>query len=467
MLFLSAMASSHATAADLHVDCSKVIGTIRPLHGSNCGPLQCGGLLDLSSYHRELALPYSRLHDCHWPNPDVVDLHVVFPNPSADPALPGSYDFSRTDEYLQAIDAVGTKIVYRLGESIEHTKKKYHVHPPADYDRWAAACLGIIRHYNEGFANGFHLNIRHWEIWNEPENRPNMWTGSDEDYFRLYEVTAKAIKAHDPTLKVGGPSLGYTGRITAGQFEPSPFFLAFLNYCKQKSLPLDFFSWHLYTADPSECMIRARGIRHVLDRHGFAKTELHFNEWNYLPGNDWTPMGSEGQGLPRERFYDQIGGAPGAAFSACVLMNLQDTPVDVANYYMADNQGFGMFSANGVPQKSFYALKAFRMLLNTPLRLETRGTQPADLALCAGTNPAKSEVGILVSNFKSSQDQFRLTLHNFPWTGPTRCEVYVVDATHELVKTQQNQLPPSEQTLPLDLKAPSLCFVKLSRLTNP
>ena len=32
-----------------------------------------------------------------------------------------------------------------------------------------------------------------WDLWNEPDNRPAMWTGTDEEYFRLYSTAAKAI----------------------------------------------------------------------------------------------------------------------------------------------------------------------------------------------------------------------------------------------------------------------------------
>ncbi len=93
--------------------------------------------------------------------------------------------------------------VYRLGESIEHTSVKRHVHPPADMEKWAAVCLGIIRPYLEGWANGFHHNIRYWEMWNEPENRPTMWSGTDDDYLRLYRTAATAIKKQFPSLQVG------------------------------------------------------------------------------------------------------------------------------------------------------------------------------------------------------------------------------------------------------------------------
>lgn len=40
--------------------------------------------------------------------------------------------------------------------------------PPRDHDQWADICIHIIRHYNEGWANGFHLNLDYWHIWEEP-----------------------------------------------------------------------------------------------------------------------------------------------------------------------------------------------------------------------------------------------------------------------------------------------------------
>jgi xylan 1,4-beta-xylosidase len=155
-------------ADEILVDSSQTAGVLRPLHGVNSGPLCAGDTLDLSAYHRQAGFPLVRLHDCHWPNADVVDIHVIFPDFLADPRLPQSYDFRRTDDYLRSILATGAKIVFRLGESIEHTKRKYHVHPPADPDKWADICLGIVRHYNDGWADGFRHDIRYWEIWNEP-----------------------------------------------------------------------------------------------------------------------------------------------------------------------------------------------------------------------------------------------------------------------------------------------------------
>ena len=422
---LAPAASVAATSAQAQVDCARPTGTLRPLHGVNCGPVADGELVDLSAYYRELAIPYTRLHDCHWPNPDVVDIHTIFPDFRADPEAPASYRFSRTDDYLKSIVAVGSQVVFRLGESIEHTRKKYYVTPPPDAEKWAAICLGIIRHCNEGWANGSHLGIRYWEIWNEPENRPAMWTGTDEDYFRLYTVAAKAIKVRFPNVLVGGPSLGYCGEVAGALLKPSAFASAFLQRCKAQSAPLDFFSWHRYTTDPSAFHQQAVAVRRFLDQNGFAKTESHLNEWNYLPRDDWTPLSLAGQGLMRQKFYEEMHGPAGAAFVACALLFLQDSPVDVANYYRGDIGGFGMFTCNGVPEKTFYAFRAFKWLLDTPGRVATRGSVPGQLAIGAGLSSDKTAGTVLISHFKSADEQLELAVEHVPWEGPVICETFL------------------------------------------
>ena len=41
-------------------------------------------------------------------------------------------------------------------------------------------------HYNQGWANGFHDNIRYWEFWNEAD-LSIFWTETPEQFYRLYE----------------------------------------------------------------------------------------------------------------------------------------------------------------------------------------------------------------------------------------------------------------------------------------
>lgn len=67
----------------------------------------------------------------------------------------------------------------------------------------------VIRHYNEGWADGYHYGIKYWEIWNEPDNgdpgHNQMWMGTAEQFYELYDVAAKHLKAcFGDSIKVGG-----------------------------------------------------------------------------------------------------------------------------------------------------------------------------------------------------------------------------------------------------------------------
>lgn len=74
--------------------------------------------------------------------------------------------------------------------------------------------------------------MRCWgfEVWNEA-NLEVFWTGTQEEYFRLYEVAARAIKSVDERLLVGGPSTAAAGWISD-----------FLDFVVHEAPPLDFLS---------------------------------------------------------------------------------------------------------------------------------------------------------------------------------------------------------------------------------
>lgn len=384
----------------LTINFAEPVGTIHALHGINKGPLVAGGLLDLTEAQRALRIPSLRLHDCHWPNPDVVDFHAIFPNLAADPESPQSYHFGATDEYLSGVRATGAaQVVFRLGESIEHSKTKRFVHPPPNAEAWAAICLGVIRHYNEGWAGGFHHKISYWEIWNEPDNRPAMWSGTDEDYFTLYAAAAKAIKSRYPLLKVGGPGAGHAGNWDADTLHPAPFTMKFLDFCRRHHVPLDFFSWHCYTDEPRELTGRAKAVRALLDEHGFSETESHLNEWNYLPGKSWEAVSTASTPAVKERFHEATTGAAGAAFITTALIELQDGAVDVCNLFHGEVGTFGLFNERGMPHATYHAMRAFSAMQDTPVRVQLKGTLPGKFAALAGLNRDGTAAAILLSNF--------------------------------------------------------------------
>ena len=442
----------------IEADFSGPGGVWRALHGINKGPLGANGLVEVTEAQKRLGIPSTRLHDCHHPNPAVVDVHAVFPNPEADPTLPASYDFRATDEYIDAVRATGAEVIYRLGESIEHQKVKRHVHPPRDPARWAAVCAGIVRHYNEGWAGGFRHGIRYWEIWNEPENRPVMWTGTDAQFLELYRTTARALRREFPDIKIGGPGFGYCGKFGGTALEPSEFCAAFLDLCRRESLPLDFFSWHCYTDSPSELAARARAVRGMLDARGFTRTESHLNEWNYLPGSSWDVLSRQAAPEARQRGVEQMMGAPGGAFLAAALIELQDAPVDVCNFYHGELGIFGLFTEVGAPTRNYHAMLAFARLLDTPQRGRVSGAVPGKLAIAAGTNPGKTKAVVLIAN-RDGGEHLRLAFLKLPWEGGTAVEVRIVDALRAFESAAGPALQGAE--LPLRLKPPAVALVTL------
>jgi hypothetical protein len=425
---------------------------VRALHGVNGGPLAAGGLLDLSARWKEAAFPLARLHDSHWPNPDVVDVHAVFPDPRADPLQAESYDFERTDEYVKAVHDCGAGVVYRLGESIEHQKAKRHARPPRDFERWAAACCGIVAHYTDGWANGLKLPVRYWEIWNEPDNRPNCWTGTDDDYLRLYATTAAVLRERFPAIKIGGPGLGNAGTLKGERFEPTPFLKAFLARCKKDALPLDFLSWHCYTADPAELARRAKGVRALLDAAGFNRTQSHLNEWNYLPDGDWSGLTAT-DAAARERWHARVNDPEGAAFVAAALVALQDAPVDAACYFTAEAPGMGLFSPHGVPSRAFGAFRAFRELVGLK---RLKGDAPPGVVALAAVG---KEARVLLARQRGKGGAVKVALRPAPWDGPTGYEVLALDATRDLSRVAGGTSAACEATV--ELPAPTVALVRL------
>ena len=443
--------------SSVKVDFGASAGSIKPLHGLNNGPVGYGGLVDVSHYYRELRVPFVRLHDTSWPHPREVDVPQIFPNFDADPDDPASYDFRRTDAYIQRILDTGAKIVYRLGTSIEHTPIKYYTHPPADFDKWARICIGIIKHYTRGWADGMDGGVHCWEIWNEPETGRSMWTGTFEQYLEVYKTAASAIKAFDPSLKVGGFGVAYS--LGSGPSRTCEF----LDFCRANSVPLDFFSWHTYVDVPEQIADNARVVREALDERGFTATESHFNEWNFMPS--FAEHGDEPGGeYVRREYFEQQKGEVGASFAAAVLTLLQDQKVDMANYYDGQPVALycGLFDYYGVPQKTFRAFKAFSHMLSYSERVHAETISSDDnLYALAAVDPKARKAGVLISRFNGETDECVVELAGIPAGDDVRCEVLILDKDRDLEPVVCS-LNPAEPTLRILLRKHSVALIKLN-----
>lgn len=373
------MAAEPAAEAVVTVDVTKEVGPIRFMNAVNNGPSvnKPGGDQKRGNFeaYKAARFPYARLHDsigCCPGGAHCVDVNAVFPDFGADEDDPESYDFVFTDHYLDTIQRSGTKIFYRLGQTIEHGPKKYGVLPPKDFGKWARICEHIVRHYNEGWGWGVdrepttqnivwsnQFKIVHWEIWNEPDldwgdgrwsTNPRTWGGTVTNFFELYETAAKHLKAKFPNIKVGGPAI--CGNEHWGEL--------FVKYCHDHAVPLDFFSFHGYSRTPEPLAEKCVRIRKLLDDNGFAKTETNLNEWNYVKG--WTDdfvysLRAESGDLNLK----------GAAYIASVMTLCQNAPLDMLMFYdarlgTAMNNIFDLVTC--WPKKGYYPFYAWAKLLD-------------------------------------------------------------------------------------------------------
>lgn len=434
--------------AELRIDFSRKLGPIKKVNGVGQPPILGITNSSLLHYLTDANIPYSRLHDVGgtFGGGCYVDIPNLFPNFDADENDPASYFFAHTDWLIGELILSGVEPVYRLGVTIENAAARYaspRIHPPKDFAKWARVCEHVIRHYTEGWADGFRYPIHYWEIWNEPDNHVEtrlneMWQGTPEQYYELYSVTANHLKACFPHLKIGGPaSCGFYAVLEQERNPRTEFFMdffrGFLRYIssQEHKAPLDFCSWHSY-GTISETRIYADCCRHLLDEYGFSGVETQLNEWN-----------------PSPRVFGLI---KHAALVGGMLLMLQNAPVDTAMFYDA-RIGISQYGSlfNPITHEPYADYDAF-VLFGRLLRL---GTQ-ADVTLDAENVYAVAatdgtEGGVMIVNTAEMDTSVRLALN-----GDVSCEI--TDANRRL--EQAELLRDGVLSLP----AESLVYLRISNL---
>jgi hypothetical protein len=381
-----------------------ITSRIKELHGVNCAPYnkRAGDdQLRIFSFFKYLGCPRSRLHDCcgTYGGKYFIDVPNIFRDFDADENDPESYDFHYSDEYIRAIIKSGANVVYRLGVTIEWGSKKYMIAPPKDYAKWARICEHIIRHYNEGWADGHEWGIEYWEIWNEPENPP-MWSGTKEEFFELYNVASKHLKACFPNIKIGGyGSSGMYAVFIEGMndfYKSFPvWFVDFLEMVKREGCPLDFYSWHIYTDDLSHIVKSAEFVRKKLDEYGFVNCESHLNEWNY---------GAEGK-----QFEDKDT-MVGASFISAAFALMQNAPIDLAQYYVASQPSVYnglLYMRTGAFTPVAHAFHEFNKLFHSDGALDIVANSSEPYAIAAKEGEITRA---LISNYRKAGSVVKLEL---------------------------------------------------------
>ena len=422
-----------AMAVEVSVNPQHVLGPVKPVNGVGQPPMvgQLNGW-PMIRYLKEAGIPYSRLHDVGgWLGRGIyVDIPNLFPDFDADENDPANYRFAYTDSLMKALADNGVEPFYRLGVTIENFADKkglppLRIFPPKDFSKWARICEHVIRHYTEGWADGFKMKIDHWEIWNEPEIMPQvelntMWRAPFSEYVRLYGTAVPYLKKKFPHLKFGGyASCGFYAADGCGSRDAATkprnvnmvkCFNDFLAAARDGGWPLDFFSYHTYD-QPGPGAKQLAYARRTLDEYGFKDTKLICDEW----------LCDVGQTM--------LGTARQAAGIAAMLAVFQNGPCDAAMVYdgRCDIGAYSpLFNPLTLkPHRAYYAFCAFNELrrLGTAVDASVTGNGASKTYVLAA-RAADGKLAAFIVNYAPNSTPLSIT----GGTGTPRCRI--IDEKH-------------------------------------
>jgi len=256
----------------------EVVGAGRAAEG-----LRADWQRDLAVVHRECGFKYIRFHGL------LQDEMGVY---SEDKQGRPIYNFQYIDALYDAILNTGMKPFVELSfmpQALASGNKtvfwwKGNITPPKDYRKWEQLVQTLTQHWTLRYGAD---EVKQWyfEVWNEP-NLDIFWSGSQAEYFKLYEVTARAIKKVSPDYRVGGPATAGNGWV--GET---------ISFAAQNQVPLDFISTHDYgvkgigfdetgvqqlylVTEPGAIIEGVRRSRAQIKSSALPNLPLHYTEWS-------------------------------------------------------------------------------------------------------------------------------------------------------------------------------------------
>lgn len=173
------------------------------------------------------------------------------------------YDWTIVDKIFDTYIERGMKPLAQIGfmpEALSTKPEPYRHHfvpgqsyttiftgwtyPPKDYKKWAELVYQWVKHSVARYGQK-EVESWYWELWNEPDSP--YWGGTVQEYCKLYDYSADAVRRALPTAKIGGPHVtGPAGR------RGGNFLKTFLKHCTQDTnyvtgkigTPLDFVAFH-------------------------------------------------------------------------------------------------------------------------------------------------------------------------------------------------------------------------------
>ena len=417
----------------------------------------------LEKCHRELGFKYVRFHGLFNDDMSVMlDSGAIMNKESGEVVL----SFTNTDSIFDFLLSIGMKPFVELGfmpsalTSGKCTLFHYKglTSPPDDYGRWGWLVEQFVMHCVERYGLG---EVRQWffEVWNEPNlggpGAPTgFWGGSMEEYFKLYEAAARAVKSVDHKLPVGGPAS------SDGEWIPE-----LIDFCRTNDVPLDFVSTHNYPTDyvngsnhgsmetGAKLMeALAAGGGEELEEVIKVMIEGQKNMWQKIPRGVLKQFAREAyeqaQGLPL--YYTEWSsgaGIPsdgpfGASFIAKTCLDNVGLVKGYSHWTFSDifeeggmphtpfHGGHGLLNLQGIPKASY---RAFELLHKLGDEMYENVYSKGTVDVYAVRNNACSAVQFMIVNHNSLQQKIEdetVTVTVEGLSSPVKATVERIDENH-------------------------------------
>jgi xylan 1,4-beta-xylosidase len=272
---------------------------------------------------------------------------------------------------------------------------KGNVTPPKDYKKWGDLISNLTIHFTERYGSE-EVKTWYFEVWNEPNLSPGFWTGTQEEYFKLYEYSARAIKNVNPEYKVGGPA-------TAG----AAWVPETIEFCENANVPIDFISTHTYgvkqgyldefgtsgtilNKDESSVSGDVINSRKQISNSTKPNLELHYTEWS----SSYTPADPIHDSYHSAAYILQKLKQVGDAANSMSYWVFTDIFEEAGPRFTPFHGGFGLLNTQGIKKPAYFSYYFMNKLGETEL-------QNTDTSSWASKN-SKGDVQLLFWDFTNT-----------------------------------------------------------------
>jgi len=357
----------------MSLDFNKVKGSLNTMFKECVGAgranegLRADWQQQLAYVKKECGFKYIRMHGLL-----TDDMGVYREDKNGNP----EYNFQYVDVLFDYILSIGMKPFVELGfmpEALASGKEtifwwRGNVTPPKDYKKWEDLNRNLTLHFTERYGAD-EVKTWYFEVWNEPNLKPGFWTGTQEEYFKLYQYAVNGIKSVNKEYKVGGPA-------TAG----AAWEIEMIEFCKENNLPIDFISTHAYGVNqgyldefgisgtildqnPMSVSQDVLNSRNEIASTTLSNLELHYTEWSasYTPADPIHDSYHEAAYILQK--LKQVGNSV-QSMSYWVFTDIFEEP---GPRFTPFHGGFGLLNYQGINKSAFYSYQFLNRLGNIEL----------------------------------------------------------------------------------------------------